>query len=113
MDFLRDKQYNHAIHFMLAAEQPKSWNRNKRKDTQLNFLTIEKLINSREKVLGFSEIIENHSLRKFNRICSFDLDSSNEVIMFCNDEIESSEYFNVLVLIKNNPNLKLLKNLER
>lgn len=110
MDILRDKQYNYALHFILEAQQPKtsisiSFNR---KETQLKTLTIEKLINSREKARGLSEIIKIHSLQEFNRIYSFDLGSRNEVLMFCSDEIENSEYFNVLVLIKNNPNLNLV-----
>lgn len=108
MNILRDKKYCHVLHFVLSAEQPKKRFIFKQNDTKVKMMSIEEIKKSNNEVLGFSEIIENHKLSEFNSIYSFDLDSSSEVIMFSKEEIENSEFFYILVLIKTNPNLNLI-----
>lgn len=108
LNILRDKKYCHVLHFVLSAEQPKKRFIFKQNDTKVKMMSIEEIKKSNNEVLGFSEIIENHKLSEFNSIYSFDLDSSSEVIMFSKEEIENSEFFYILVLIKTNPNLNLI-----
>lgn len=108
LNILRDKKYYHVLHFVLSAEQPKKWFSFKQNDTKVKTMNLEEIKKSNNEVLGFSEIIENHKLNEFTRIYSFDLNSSSEVLMFSKDEIENSEFFYILVLIKNNPNLNLI-----
>lgn len=108
MNTLREKPYNYVMHFILSAKHPKYYITSNKNNTQVEILTLPKLIDSKREVLGFSEIIQNHQLDNFNRIYSFDFDSCYEVFMFCKNEFEKSEYFNILVLIKNNPNLNLV-----
>lgn len=108
MDILREKKYNHVMHFKLSAEQSKSFAKKSQADFKSETIGINKLIESNQNVNGISEIIDNHSLTEFSVIYKFDLDSSNTVFMFCNDEIKKTKYFDVLVLVKNNPNLNLI-----
>lgn len=108
MDILREKKYNHVMHFKLSAEKSKIYVKKNRTDLKSEAIGIKKLMESNQKINGLSEIINNHSLNEFARIYRFDLDSSNTVFIFCNDEIIKSKHFDVLVLIKNNPNLNTM-----
>lgn len=108
MDILREKKYNHVMHFKLSAEHSKYFVKNSRTGFKSEAIGIKKLMESNQNVNGLSEIIDNHLLTEFARIYRFDLDSSNTVFMFCNNEIKKTEYFDVLVLVKNNPNLNLM-----
>lgn len=96
------------MHFKLSAEQSKFFVINGRTDLKSKAIGTKKLMESIQNVNGLSEIINNHSLTEFARIYRFDLDGSNTVFMFCNDEIKETKYFDVLVLVKNNPNLNLM-----
>lgn len=108
MDILQQIKYYHILHFVLSAEQPKKMFSIMQNDTKVQLTNLDQLKKSNSEVLGFSEIIKNHKLTEFTRVYSFNLDSSSEVLMFSKDEVEQSEFFNVLVLIGHNPNLNLV-----
>lgn len=108
LEFIREKQYNYVLHFMMSTTRHKFPAFSAQDRGRIKAKTIDELLNSKEKVFGFSKIIERHSLKKFPILCKIDLGGSDEVYMFSQDELDYSQYVEILVLIKNNPNLNLV-----